>query len=274
VTSLIGVAFATLMAHRFATRRQPYHLVWSLGLLWYALAAASEAVGGALGWTPNVYRVWYGTGAIGVAAYLGAGTLYLHRDPPFGAVTVVCVLGGSVPALATNHLDVGFAGLGAAIVLGGVLTFKPGLFAHAACALLILASLAAGLRVASAPVDTSLLPSGPDQIVSGQGFAADIRALTPPFNIAGALVLILGALLSAVQAWRTRSLSNRLSANILIAVGALVPSVASGLTRFGVTSLFFVGELVGLACILAGFLLSSAPKSRRSELGEVGMVSP
>jgi hypothetical protein len=44
----------------------------------------------------------------------------------------------------------------------------------------------------------------------------------------------------------------------LIAVGAFIPSVASGLTRFGVTSLFFVGELLGLACILAGFLLSTS----------------
>ena len=31
-------------------------------------------------------------GAIGVAAYLGAGTLYLHRDSAFGSLTVVCVL--------------------------------------------------------------------------------------------------------------------------------------------------------------------------------------
>jgi hypothetical protein len=257
VTSLLALAFTALMAQRFLARRQPYSAIWTLGLLWYALATGSEALGAALGWTPALYRTWYATGAIGVAAYLGAGTLYLHRDPPFGSLTVLCVLGASVPALATNHLDIGFLGLSAAITLGAVLTFKPDYVAEAATALLILASVAAAARIVQAPVDSSLLPASPDQIVSGQALDADTRALTPPFNIAGALVLILGAALSAVQVWRTRILSHRLLANILIAVGAFIPSVASGLTRFGVTSIFFVGELLGLVCILAGFLLSA-----------------
>jgi hypothetical protein len=258
VTSLLAIGFTAVLGQRFASRRQAYYLVWSLGLLWYALAAGTEAVGGALGWAPTLYRIWYTTGAIGVAAYLGAGTLYLHRDPPFGSLTVVCVLGGGVPALATNHLDIGFLAMGSAILLGAVLTFKPNQFANAATALLIVASLAAAYRLAGATVDTSLLPGSPDQIVSGLALDPDARALTPPFNIAGALVLILGAVLSAVHAWRTRLLSNRLAANILIAVGAFVPSVASALTRFGVTSVFFFGELLGLVCILAGFVLSSA----------------
>ena len=257
-TSILGFAFAALMANRFVRRRQPYYLMWCLGLLFYALATGSEAIGAALGWSASLYKLWYVTGAIGVAAYLGAGTLFLHRDPPFGSLAVICVLGAGVPALATNHLDIGFMGLASAILLGIILTFRPKQFAEAAALLLVVASLAAAYRVALAPVDPSLVPTGPDQIVSGQAFDADTRALTPPFNIAGALVLILGAALSAVQVARTRTLSNRLTANILIAVGAFVPSVASGLTRFGVTSLFFVGELLGLGCILAGFLLSAS----------------
>jgi hypothetical protein len=258
-TSLIGLTFSVVMARRFVSRRQPYYLIWTLGLLWYALATGSEAIGAAAGWSPAIYKLWYVTGAIGVAAYLGAGTLYLHRDPPFGSLAVICVLGSGVPALATNHLEIGFLALGAAVVLGGVLTFRPDAFALATTILLLLASVAAAYIVATAHINPALLPAGPDQIVSGQAFDADTRALTPPFNIAGALVLILGALLSAIQLGRTHALSNRLLANILIAVGAFVPSVASGLTRFGVTSLFFVGELLGLGCILAGFLLSAAP---------------
>jgi len=171
---------------------------------------------------------------------------------------VICVLGASVPALATDHLVIGFLGLGAAIVLGAVLTFHPSRFALAATALLLVASVAATYWILTASVvDPTLLPTSPDQIVSGLAFDAETRALTPPFNIAGALILILGAVLSALQAMRSRSLSNRLTANILIAVGALIPSIASGLTRFGMTSVFFAGELVGLACIFVGFLLSA-----------------
>jgi hypothetical protein len=261
LTCLLALAFATTLARRFASRHQPYYLIWALGLLWYALADGSEALGAAFGWNPEVYKLWYLAGAIGVAAFLGAGTLYLHRDPPFGSLTVICVLGAGVPALATDHLLIGFLGLGSAIFLGAVLTVRPERFAEAATAVLLAASLAAAIVILRAPVDTGLLPTSPDQIVSGQAFDADTRALTPPFNIAGALVLILGAALSALQAFRTHDLSNRAKANVLIAVGAFIPSVASGLTRFGMTSLFFVGELLGLVCIMAGFLLSTRPRT-------------
>ena len=191
LTSLIGLAFAAVLARRFFSRRQAYQLVWSLGLVWYALAAGSEALGGALGWKPLLSRLWYITGAIGVAAYLGAGTLFRHRDPPFGSLASVCILGGGVPALATNHLEIGFTALGAAIALTAVLTFKPTRFADAALVVLAAASLVAAVCVANAPVDITQLPRSPDQIVSGQAFDADVRALTPPFNIAGALILIL-----------------------------------------------------------------------------------
>jgi hypothetical protein len=261
LTFLISLAFAAILARRYVTRRQAYYLIWCLGLVWYALADGSEALAGAVGWTPVLYKTWYLTGAIGVAAFLGAGTLYLHRDPPFGSLTVICVLGASVPALATDHLVIGFLGLAAAVLLAAVLTATPHRVAEATTAVLILAGAAAAYQIATAAIEPGMLPTSPDQIVSGQAFDADTRALTPPFNIAGALVLILGALLSALQAIRTREVSNRIAANVLIAVGAFIPSVASGLTRFGVTSLFFVGELVGLTCIMAGFLLTSRPRA-------------
>jgi hypothetical protein len=258
LTAPLALTFAGLMARRFVTRRQPYYLVWCLGMLWYAIATGSEAIGAVNGWSLPLYKAWYLSGAIGVAAYLGVGTLFLHRDAPFGSLAVICVLGAGVPALATDRLVIGFLGLGSAIVLGAVLTFRPALFAEAATALLLLASVAATYWiVAASVVDLTLLPTSPDQIVTGLAFDADTRALTPPFNIAGALILILGAALSALQAARSRSLSNRLTANILIAIGALIPSIASGLTRFGTTSVFFAGELVGLACIFVGFLLSA-----------------
>jgi hypothetical protein len=268
ITCVLGVAFAGVLLARFARRRQPYHLVWAVGLVWYALAAGSEAVGGQFGWSSGLYRAWYITGAIGVAAYLGAGTLYLHRDPAFGSLTVVCVLAGSPAPLATGHVVIGLVCLGAAMVLTAVLSWSPTWFVHAVVLLLVVANLVAAYLVLIAPVDLSLLPTGPDQVVSGQAFDAETRALTPPFNISGALVLVLGAVVSALHFRRTRSRPDRVLSNVLIAVGAFVPSLASGLTRFGITSLFFVGELLGLLFILAGFLLSGTPRApeRRSTL--------
>jgi hypothetical protein len=243
---------------RFVQRRRLYLLVWTLGLMWYALAAGTEALGGALGWTTGLYRAWYVTGAIGVAAYLGAGTVYLHREPGFGSLTVVCVMLASAPALATGHLAIGLLGLGGATLLTLVLSMKPAWFASAVFALLVVTSGLAASGVARAPVDLSLLPATPDQVVSGQAFDAGTRALTPVFNISGAALLVFGALASALHFWRTRTMPNRVVSNVLIAVGAFVPSLASGLTRFGVTSVFFLGELLGLVFILAGFLLGGS----------------
>jgi hypothetical protein len=262
ITSLFGFGFAGLLLRRFAVRRQPYQFVWALGLVWYALAAGSEALGGAFGWTPALYRAWYLTGAIGVAAYLGAGTVYLHRETAFGSLVVVCLLVGSIPALAGRHVGVGLLGLATATLLTIVLTYRPRLFAHALFSLLLALTLLAAGKVLSAPLDLGLLPTTVDDVVNGQAFDAQTRALTPPFNITGAAILLLGAVLSGLHYWRSREYPNRVASNVLIALGAFVPSLTSGLTRFGVTSLFFVGELVGLVCILAGFLLSAAPTRR------------
>jgi hypothetical protein len=258
VTSVIAFSFAGVLLTRFVRRRQPYYLVWTLGLLWYALAAGSEALGGLTGWHPALYKAWYITGAISVAAYLGAGSVYLHKEPAFGSLTVVCFLVGAIPALAGRHLVVGLFVLASATVLTVILSWRPAWFAHAVFVVLIIAGLLAARRVVGTSVDLSLLPTSPDQVVSGQAFDAETRALTPPFNITGAAVLILGALISALAFWRTRTLPTRVTSNVLIAVGASIPSLTSGLTRFGITSVFFAGELLGLLFILAGFLLSGA----------------
>jgi hypothetical protein len=145
-----------------------------------------------------------------------------------------------------------------------VLTWRPRWFPYAVFAVLLVASAVAAVRVFTAPVELSLLPTSPDQVVSGQAFDPETRALSPPFNIAGALVLVLGASVSAWQFSRTRTAPARVVSNVLIALGAFVPSLASGLTRFGITSLFFAGELIGMVCILAGFMLSGSRTGSRN----------
>src|SRR6202022_3889353 len=129
---------------------------------WYAIAAGTEALGGAQGWNFALYRAWYITGAIGVAAFLGAGTLYLHREPAFGALTVICLLAGCASVLAGRHTTIGLLGLGAAGLVTAVLTWKPAWFAHAVFGLLVVASVLAAGQVLNAPIDSSLLPASPD----------------------------------------------------------------------------------------------------------------
>lgn len=51
-------------------------------------------------------------------------------------------------------------------------------------------------------------------------------------------------------------LHSRVPATILIAIGGFIPSITSGLNRFGDTSLFFLGELLGVVFLFGGFLIS------------------
>jgi hypothetical protein len=60
----------------------------------------------------------------------------------------------------------------------------------------------------------------------------------------------------AWTALRQGKLNSRVPATILIALGAFIPGLTSGLNRFGVTWSFFLGEFLGLVLIFVGFLVS------------------
>jgi hypothetical protein len=127
-------------------------------------------------------------------------------------------------------------------------------------------------------------------------FPGYARVLTGPFNIAGALCLVFGAAFSAyvympkrkllaagavkapvlAQLWYFvvvlvnlvaslpgalsalvgGRLNSRVPATLLIAAGGFIPSVTSGLNRFGITWSFFLGEFLGVLLIFTGFLVS------------------
>jgi multidrug transporter EmrE-like cation transporter len=69
-------------------------------------------------------------------------------------------------------------------------------------------------------------------------------------------VNLVASLPGAIVALIRGRLNSRVPATILIAIGALVPAITSGLNRFGSTGGFFVGELLGVVFLLAGFLVS------------------
>ena len=70
------------------------------------------------------------------------------------------------------------------------------------------------------------------------------------------VVNFVASLPGAVAALFRGRLTSRVPATILIALGGLVPSITSGLNRFGITWAFFLGEFVGVLLIFVGFLVS------------------
>ena len=98
--------------------------------------------------------------------------------------------------------------------------------------------------------------------------------------VAAIAVNLVVSLPGAVRALFQGKLNSRVPATILIAIGAFIPGVTSGLDRFGVTWSFFLGEFLGVLFIFLGFLVSEEVFrnvrlgrtfwSRRSLEGEAG----
>jgi hypothetical protein len=310
LSTVLSFAFAALVGDQWLRRRQPYQLVWTLGLTWYGIGAGAETLGGAFGWNETLYRAWYAFGAFGVAAYLGLGTIFLLNRTRFGYfVALAFGLAALFSFLAANRYaaegDPASAGvaatvvlvtLGAGVAVGVATRVGRRVMAQVAAAFLVPGSVVAAILAFSVPL------AGPGFALDassgapiGAAFPTDIRIVTPPFNIVGAFALVFGAAYSAyifmpkrrllatdgragwtgllvrglvvpvnlvaslpaaARALRAGQLNSRVPATLLIAVGGFFPSIADGLTRFGITWGLFLGQFIGVVLIFLGFLVS------------------
>jgi hypothetical protein len=118
---------------------------------------------------------------------------------------------------------------------------------------LAVAVVAATVTVALAPVDIHMLAAttiGRPPANSALAGHASIWAIA--LNSLGTLFLVGGSLMSIVRRRNVR-------ANVWIASGAIVVALATGLSRGGDYSFVYLGELVGLVLMFAGFTLPVAP---------------
>ena len=124
--------------------------------------------------------------------------------------------------------------------------------AHIVMAILGLASIYAAIRIFTVNIDVTDLIN-----LTGKGvMPIDVRAiLAPVFNAFGTFALVGGAIYSAYVFWRKRILPHRVSSNILIAVGALLPALGgTHLTFVGNLNVLFIFELAGVIVMFIGFL--------------------
>lgn len=310
LAAVVSFLFAALILDQWRHRRHSFQLVWGLGLIWYGISSGTQFAGAAFGWNAALYRAWYLFGAILVAAYLGMGTFYLLSRTGFGYFAgFSIVLGGlfaylSQLALIRQGHPTAWSNVALVIVvatLAGVAVivataWRRSLAAHAAMVLLAIASVVVALLTISATLPEPGYALDPQTHVPvGAAVPGHLRILTGPFNIAGALCLIFGALFSAyvympkrkllrgrpsapvvgqlyrvlavavnlvasvpeaVRALVAGKLNSRVPATVLIALGGFTSGLTSGLERFGVTWAAALGEFLGVLVIFAGFLIS------------------
>jgi hypothetical protein len=76
--ALVSSVFAALVLRRFRFSPKSRHLLlWGIGMIFYAIGGYAEAWYGAFGYHNIAYKLWYLSGAILVAAWLGEGTVFL-----------------------------------------------------------------------------------------------------------------------------------------------------------------------------------------------------
>ena len=91
-TTAISLVFASVVGSQYVSRLRPHQLVWSIALLIFGIGAFCQFLAEDAGWTPTLYRMWYYTGAMLAAAYLGQGTVYLMAPRRFAHVTLVILI--------------------------------------------------------------------------------------------------------------------------------------------------------------------------------------
>jgi hypothetical protein len=312
-SSVLSFVFFLALLDQWRDRRRPYQLIWAAGMLWYALSAGTEFLGGAFGWSEPLYRAWYLIGAIWVAGWLGLGTAFLLARTRFGyAFAFSLLLAGLFTYLTWvryQYPDSGAApviyALVAVLLAVGtmVMTYRGDhRWPQLAAIVIIVGSIASAIMAATAPLAApGYIVNAQTHIPTGDLFPGYLRLLTPFFNVAGAFTLVFGALFSAYVFMPKRRviryrlvrgqapasllvnlaigiiavpvnlvaslpgglvalvrgrLNSRVPATILLALGGFIPAITSGLNRFGDTSGFFIGELLGVVFLFAGFLVS------------------
>ena len=209
LTSLLAFLFAVMLLDQWLERRQGFQAVWCFGMVCYGLGAGAEAIAAAGGWSEPIYRVWYLTGAVWTAGWLGLGTAFLLGRTRFGYTYAFLLLVSGVVALMIRNSPT-YAGAGplpllyliGAVILAlaiGVETYfqNPRWPRFAAGAIVGVTILSLVLMVLTPPLPApgyALSPTTGQPV--GDAMPGYLRLLTPIMNIPGALSLLLGAVFS------------------------------------------------------------------------------
>jgi hypothetical protein len=209
LTSILALVFSIGLADQWRERRQPFQLIWALGMLFFGVASGCEALGAAFGWNEALYRTWYLAGAVWTAGWLGLGTTFLLSRTRFGYTFAFCLLLAGVFTLLTqkkfNYEGAGSAPvlyLVGAVILAAAVAIEtyfqndrwPALAAGAVVGATLLSLVLMVVTALPAP-GYALAPT--TGVPTGELFPGTIRLLTPFMNITGGLALALGALFSA-----------------------------------------------------------------------------
>ncbi len=227
ISTMVTGLFALFVLWRWWQKRRPHLLAWGIGLLMYFAGTFSQVLLH-FTWSSFFFGLWYWSGALMVAPWLGQGTIYLLWRK------------GNI---ARNFQM--------ALLLVGVMTLPWTLFFTP-------------LNAAAWEPGADMTQIYRDQVVDGVvvregimpgGASGTVRAFSPVMNIWGTVAPVGGAIYSSWIFGKKQIMRNRVVGNWLIALGGLMPALAGALIRLGDPSFKYMGEMLGAVLIFAGFLV-------------------
>jgi hypothetical protein len=232
LSTVIVAIFAYAVLNRYRQRGGTHLLLWGIGLIFYGLGVFGESVM-LFTFDPWVMKLWYFSGAMLTAAWLGQGSIHL------------LVRKGRIAQILTVFL----------IVLS--------LFA------LFLIITAPVSPTASAAYNINQPASEQYREILFRG--SMMTVLTIFMNTYGTLALVGGAIYSSFIFWRKRVMANRMAGNILIAAGALMPAMGGTFLRAGLPDWLYVSNFLGAVIMFAGFILATSgqPVKERAKVQTV-----
>ena len=218
LAAIAALVAAVFIFDQHLHRPRPYKLLWTLGLLFYGIAALAAFAGSASHWTVLDYKVWYYFGGVLTAAYLGLGSFWLLWNKTAARILTWIAVAIAIVA-------------GVIVVLAPVSAATADKLAHS--------DTVTVTNVSAFPV----LP----------GYLAIFAIL---MNIPGALFLFGGAAWSAWTFIQRKAPGYRVTSMVLLALGSVFPSFTTGFQRLGFSGAAALGEFIGALCLLTGLLIS------------------
>ena len=91
LTTLFSVFFLGRIIPHYLSKRSPYLLWWTLGVLTFGLGTLTESINAIFGWSEWNTKVWYIVGALLGGYPLAQGTIYLLMNRRFADISaLVC----------------------------------------------------------------------------------------------------------------------------------------------------------------------------------------
>ncbi len=219
LSTIITFIFAVAVFNRFRVRHGSHLLLWSIGLVLYGIGTLTEVI---MLFTFNAValKLWYLSGAMLTAAWLGQGTINLLVKRRGIAPTLNVIL-----------------------ILVSLLS-------------LVLVITAPITPAAANYNPAQPLSAQYKDILTRSGI---VTLLTILLNTYGTFTLVGGAIYSAFIFWRKKVLFNRMVGNILIAAGAILPAMGGSFIKMGLPDFLYLSEFLGAIIMYIGFLQATVP---------------